>query len=83
MSEDAGARDKLAMVRTELANERTLLAYLRTGLALLIGAITAQQLIEDAGVRKLALAVGVLGVAALCVGILRFTLVKRRLQQHL
>lgn len=82
MTDEAGSRDKLALVRTELANERTLLAYLRTGLALLIGAATAQQLIDDPGIRKLALAVGGLGVAALCVGILRFSLVNRRLDVH-
>lgn len=72
MSNKLSRTDLLAAIRTDLANERTLLAYLRTGLALVIGAVTARQLLEDPVIRALGFAMGILGGVTLVLGIVRF-----------
>ncbi|MCB9507299.1 MAG: DUF202 domain-containing protein [Myxococcales bacterium] len=65
--------DELAEIRTALANERTLLAYLRTGLALVIGSISARELLDDPVIQTLGLVVGTLGVLALGTGVVRYS----------
>lgn len=77
----AQVRDKLAAIRTDLANERTLLAYLRTGLALVIGAVTANHFLHDPAMRLMALALGVLGVIALGFGAWRFVFTRRSVRR--
>lgn len=69
--------DLLASIRTDLANERTLLAYLRTGLALVVAAVTARQLLDDPVLQTLGLVVGVLGGLTVAVGVLRFFATRR------
>lgn len=74
---DTGTRDRLAVIRTDLANERTLLAYLRTGLALVVGSVTAHHFLEDPGLKAMVLVLGVLGAVSLGVGIRRFATIRR------
>lgn len=78
---DLSRTDLLAGIRTDLANERTLLAYFRTGLALVIAAITARQLLEDPGIRALGAATGVLGGVILAVGAGRFLRTRARVRE--
>jgi putative membrane protein len=66
----------LASIRTSLANERTLLAYFRTGLALLVGALTARELVADPVLRSVAAVLAFIGALIVLFGIWRFTRVR-------
>lgn len=69
-------RDRLAVIRTSLANERTLLAYFRTGLALLVGALTARELVADSVLRTAAAVLAFIGAVIVLFGIWRFTCIR-------
>jgi putative membrane protein len=73
-------RDRLAVVRTQLANERTLLAYVRTGLAVGAGGAALLQFFsEHTGLRALAWLLIVAGVVVLAAGAYRFRSVRKNL----
>ena len=69
-------RDRLAAIRTSLANERTLLAYFRTGLALLVGALTARELVTDPVLRTVAAVLAFIGAITVIFGLWRFNRVR-------
>ena len=73
-------RDRLALVRTELANERTLLAYGRTGLMVTATGATLIKFFADSTVPPVigwGLMVG--GVVIGVIGVARFVNLRRRL----
>ena len=70
--------------RFTLANERTFLAWVRTALALLAGAVALVHLVPESEVstseRSLAVAIGVLGMAAMLLGLRRWRIVQARMR---
>lgn len=71
--------------RFTLANERTFLAWVRTALALLAGAVALVHVVPESEVstseRSLAVAVGVLGMAAMLLGLRRWRIVQARMRR--
>ena len=82
MNNDTEIRDTLALERTRLANERTFLAYIRTGLALLAASAVLFQFfstLHSHVVVAWLLAIG--GILILVVGLVRFMIVRKRLDE--
>jgi len=83
MNTDTEFRDMLALERTRLANERTFLAYIRTGLALLAASAVLFQYfstLRSYVVVAWFLAIG--GITILGVGLVRFMIVRKRLDER-
>ena len=84
MNTDTEIRDTLALERTRLANERTFLAYIRTGLALLAASAVLFQFfstLHSYVVVAWLLAIG--GIMILVVGLVRFMIVRKRLDAQI
>ncbi|MBN1634027.1 MAG: DUF202 domain-containing protein [Ignavibacteria bacterium] len=75
-------RDYLALERTNLANQRTLLAYTRTSLYMLLGGIAFLQLSEFENIKWLGLVAIGLSAVLVVVGIIKFFIIKRRLETY-
>lgn len=71
----------LALERTKLANERTLLSYIRSSLYLLVGGLALIQLKDYDHLKWLGYLSLVICVLFLTIGILRYTLLYRRLNK--
>lgn len=71
--------------RFTLANERTFLAWVRTALALLAAAVALVHVVPESEVstseRSLAVAIGVLGMAAMLLGLRRWRIVQARMRR--
>jgi len=80
-TEDIILRDFLALERTTLANERTLFAYIRTSLYLILGGIALLQLEELDRLKWLGHVSYVISAFLLTFGIIRYTLLKRKLNK--
>ncbi len=74
-------RDYLAIERTRLANERTLLSYIRSSLYLLLGSIGFYQLKDFPNYMYLTIVALVCCVLFFCIGVYRFTMLKRSLRK--
>lgn len=74
-------RDFLALERTRLANERTLMAYIKASLYLLLGGIAFLQLEGFGNIKWFGVVSLVLSGLFVIIGMVRFTQLKRRLQQ--
>ncbi|MFO7979946.1 MAG: DUF202 domain-containing protein [Candidatus Aminicenantes bacterium] len=75
-------RDYLALERTKLANQRTLLAYIRTSLYMLLGGIAFLQLSGFKNIRWIGYMALALSVILICIGIIRFYVIKARLDRY-
>ena len=74
--------DYLALERTRLANERTFLAYFRTFVVFASSRIAVLKLSLIEEIRYLGYVLLIISPILLCIGVLRFWYVKRKLKKY-
>ena len=79
--EEIKLNDYLALERTRLANERTLFSYIRTALYLTLGGIAFLQMQDFKNIKWLAPICFVLSVVILVMGIIKYSLMRKRLNK--
>lgn len=72
-------KEKLAKKETELSNERTFLAYTRTASSILVLAVALFKFFESKLIVSLGIVAGIVGLAILILGIVRYFQEKRRI----
>lgn len=79
--EEIKLNDYLALERTRLANERTLFSYIRTALYLTLGGLAFMEMQDFKTIKWLAPVCFVLSVLILLTGIMKYFLMRKRLNK--